>query len=353
MHPDCRIRGRAPSSAVQGEDTWVVPQSAVVAAWRFRDEGAAPHVIMRTEAPYSIGDGITWHPKERKLAFTALSADLKTAGSWVGSIDLETGRYLTHTREDEAKRWARSPRWSPDGRFLAYVSRRTPVSPSTKDSAKILNVVDMDRGMVSVVPETRLSVWDTWAWDVDGATMFCSYGDEGGIWAVNIVTGQKSLLVADHVMSWPADVSPAGDALSYLNLHDPMVLHIARRGRSGWTSAPVQDSGGSNISGFRLVRSAWVPGGKSLLVLWEAGPGQHQLGRASMTGRMVEQRVLALRAVTGSKAICVAFSDETSYMSVQEIDFVRGKVAAFAGLGHDALKLLAEDSEAPVWELGP
>jgi len=225
-------RGTAPASAVQGEDTPVAPQSAVVAAWRFRDESAAPRVIMRTEAPYSIGHGITWHPKERKLAFTALSADLKTAGSWVGSIDLETGRYLTHTREDEAKRWARSPRWSPDGRFLAYVSRRTPVSPSTKDSAKILNVVDMDRGMVSVVPETRLSVWDTWAWDVDGATMFCSYGDEGGIWAVNIVTGQKSLLVADHVMSWPADVSPAGDALSYLNLHDPMVLHIARRGRS-------------------------------------------------------------------------------------------------------------------------
>ena len=111
--------------------------------------------------------------------------------------------------------------WSPDGKYLAYVSER-PTGSQTESSYYVVCIRSEETGEVREVTPPILSPFFTMHWSADGRAVFAAMADKTirGLFRIDNQTGKHALVVRpDHFTNLFRSfaVSPDGKAVYYLN----------------------------------------------------------------------------------------------------------------------------------------
>jgi Tol biopolymer transport system component len=130
---------------------------AAVAFLHFRVEPPAPALPVRFQIPApenaTLGPYPKLSPDGRKLAFETIVGTDETRRLWVYFLESEESRYLTAAES--------APFWSPDSRFIAYVSQGK------------LKKIEATGGLPQIVSDLR-GRWGAGAWNQDGMIVFGS-----------------------------------------------------------------------------------------------------------------------------------------------------------------------------------
>lgn len=197
-------------------------------------------------------------PDGTKIVYTAAGGG-RGSRIWVADADGSNARKVTMGQEGTSD-W--DPAWSPDGRWLAFVSGR----------AGFRSVYVMEAGGGNEIRRTSASVPDDRpAWSPDGASI--AYASGGDIWVMNADGSAKVNRTSspDETAAWPA-WPPDGARLAYISAYN-------QRQPDGY-SIYVWDHGvfvmGADGSGRRLLwqapgfvsRLVWAPDG-GRVALWQ------------------------------------------------------------------------------------
>ncbi len=143
---------------------------------------------------------------------TAPGADIQ-----FGSFDFEKGDFLAPPVQAVATYVGsnQSPDWSPDGRYLAFFSRRR----STASSYFVIGIRSMETGQIhEVVPSPNFNLFWSLTWSHDGNSFLAGGRDvkgRNGIFRIDAQNGRTSLIVEGARASRTAVESPDGKSLYY------------------------------------------------------------------------------------------------------------------------------------------
>ncbi len=148
----------------------------------------------------------------------------------VAEVDFATGRMLSPIVKpvDRYVGWAIDPAWSPDGKSMAYISRRA----SGNNSSRKLVIRELTAGAEREI-ENDLTYIEVLHWTPDGRSLLTSGRDaEGrhGIVRIDAVTGKRALILRSSagVRLKDSQASPDGKAIYYLR-GDYQLLDSSRK----------------------------------------------------------------------------------------------------------------------------
>jgi TolB protein len=207
----------------------VFPAGTVVANWDDVLERAGARSGTPTRPPSR------WRVVAIAAAIVAVAALLATPALGIGS------RLLALIEGAPARPDVRSPVWSPDGRRIAFVSRR---------DGKALYVMNADGSGLRIV--ARVEALTTPAWSPDGREIV--YG-RNGVYVMNADgSGQRQLARRGSAPAW----SPDGRRIAFVITGK---LYVVNADGSGHRTLTRLGRGGSGAS------LAWSPDGRKLLLV--------------------------------------------------------------------------------------
>ncbi len=141
--------------------------------------GEAVNIVQKAiEAPVEPFDGIeeiAWHPSGRKLAY---SAKAQTGTAYATGTNTEIYLYDLDTRQtallsEGMPGYDKHPAFSPDGRYLAWLSMATPGYEADKNR---LIVLDMQTGKYEDLSANYDESMDAFQWAPDGKSLYFRAG---------------------------------------------------------------------------------------------------------------------------------------------------------------------------------
>jgi len=203
-------------------------------------------------------EGFSLSPSNRRIAVAAHGEIFTVAA------DRGVPQRVTETPWRE-----QSPRWSPNGKWVAFVSDRTGreevyISDELGKDTKKLSDSDCDKSAVTWSPDSKALVWS---------------GSDHKLRRVDVESGKEDVLVtseAGNVQS--PQFSPDGKWLSYSRQDKLLRSHVWIRELATGQEHMIGTDGVLISSGAK-----WTPDGRKLLFLGGVGAsGIAQLGRATM-----------------------------------------------------------------------
>ncbi|QYM79162.1 S9 family peptidase [Horticoccus luteus] len=249
---------------------------------------------------FPAGDGFTFSPDGEELIYATAAESLRgeTAG---GDGDLVAVNLRTGERRLVAKTSANggAPRFSPDGKWLAY---RAPARRDARSTRGQLMVHNRSTGETrSLTPDFDRPVSE-WAWAPDSAGLYFTAPDDGRrpVWAVRLDGESPQRVVANGTNS-ALNITPDGHALVWLAqtlTQPPRVMRMARE--TGATtvladpnralldelalapaeSVTVTGAGGAKVQMWVVKPPRFAAGQKYPAVLWVHGGPREAFGDA-------------------------------------------------------------------------
>ncbi len=181
-----------------------------------------PQFIMRS-AGEIVPLGFT---SEGSLYYGILCGDPRS-DIYVAALDMETGEVISQPARLRSEGSNRNPSWSPDGKKLAYVSRRPAPENSGSKMRTVLVIRSMETGEErEILPEKSLYTGQNWAplgdlcWSPDGRSILCGGEYTVGIHLIDIRTGGITTVVEFHprIRLWGLAWSQDGKTVFYIRL---------------------------------------------------------------------------------------------------------------------------------------
>ena len=188
-----------------------------VDAWLMAVAGGLPQGVpqlIKRDLGRIVPDGL----RARRLVPLTTSIP-EGANVYMASVDPASGKLLAPPRLVPERFFGanQSPDWSPDGRYLLYLSRRGPMGPAFN----IPVIRSMETGETRDLA-TKLMFLNQVRWSLDGRSLLgvCfDRQDRRGICRIDAQTGQSALLVesqADFGRLWPVGLADGKHILFFL-----------------------------------------------------------------------------------------------------------------------------------------
>ena len=183
----------------------------------------------------------------RRWRLAAIAAVLLVGGLLVAPAFGIGDRLLDLIQGAPARPEVQSPVWSPDGRRIAFVSRR---------DGKALYVMNADGSGLRIVARVRQLAAP--AWSPDGRRIAFQGGRDRQSLALYVVnadgSGQRTLARRGNAPAW----SPDGRRIAFLSVTKLYVVNADGSGHRTLT----------RVGNGRTASLAWSPDGRKLLFLW-------------------------------------------------------------------------------------
>ena len=325
----------------QRQHLFVVPLANGVAAGAPRDVTPGENDAVPTSSTFSAGDEFAWSADGKEIVFTAPPVPLREQ-AWstnhdVFSVNLATGARKNLTEGNKAADGL--PRFSPDGKLLAY---RAQARAGFEADRWELVVLDRATGARrSLTADWDRSV-DSFNWSPDGKTLYIEALNEGTglVWSLPVAGGTPQRLVAAGVNSG-VSVAPDGKWLALMKqtMSAPAeVVRLEVGGKPGAgpvaltttnaallkdivlpapESVAVKGAGGTPVQMWIVRPPGFDPAKKYPLVFWVHGGPQSAFNDAWSTRWnaqlwAAQGYVVALPNPRGSVGFGQRFTDEIS-----------------------------------------
>jgi len=288
VYPECKDEACNNRMAAQRAQIKVHPHVAdglLFRHWKSWKDGMRSHIFVAPvqggEArdltpgdydapPFSLG-GMTdyaFSPDSKELAFASnhdkVEATSTNSDVWIVSVRGGAAKNITATNHG----YDGSPRFSPDGRYLAY---RSQVTPGFESDRFRLMLYDRKTGRAQSLSETLDSWVDEYTFSPDSQTIYLTAEDRGRnpIYSVSVNGGPVRKVVAD---GFNGEISVTRDGRSFVFSRSSMAKpsEIYRANIDGTGATPLTTTNDTFISSFKLQ-----PGEE---VTWTGGAGAKVAG---------------------------------------------------------------------------
>ena len=293
VYPECKDDACNNRMASQRAQTKVHPHVAdrlLFRHWKSWKDGMRSHIFIAPvqggEAhdltpgdydapPFSLG-GMTdysFSPDSKELAFASnhdkVEATSTNSDVWIVSVRGGAARNITTTNHG----YDGSPRFSSDGRFLAYRSQTTPGFESDRFR---LMLYDRKTGRAQSLTETLDSWVDEYTFSPDNQTIYLTAEDRGRnpIYSVSVSGGPVRKVLAD---GFNGEISVTRDGRSFVFSRSSMAKpsEIYRANIDGTAASALTATNDAFISSFKLQSGeevTWTGGAGAKVAGWIVKP---------------------------------------------------------------------------------
>jgi len=288
VYPECKDDACNNRLAAQRAQTKVHPHVSdrlLFRHWKSWKDGMRSHIFVAPvqggEArdltpgdydapPFSLGGmtDYTFSPDSKELAFASnhdkVEATSTNSDVWIVSVRGGAAKNITASNHG----YDGSPRFSSDGRFLAY---RSQVTPGFESDRFRLMLYDRKTGRAQSLTETLDSWVDEYTFSPDSQTIYLTAEDRGRnpIYSVSVSGGPVRKVLAD---GFNGEISVTRDGRSFVFSRSSMVKpsEIYHANIDGTGATPLTTTNDAFISSFKLQ-----PGEE---VTWTGGAGAKVAG---------------------------------------------------------------------------
>ena len=293
VYPECKDDACNNRMAAQRAQTKVHPHVAdrlLFRHWKSWKDGMRSHIFVAPvqggEArdltpgdydapPFSLG-GMTdyaFSPDSKELAFASnhdkVEATSTNSDVWIVSVRGGAAKNITATNHG----YDGSPRFSSDGRYLAY---RSQVTPGFESDRFRLMLYDRKTGRAQSLSETLDSWVDEYTFSPDSQTIYLTAEDRGRnpIYSVSVSGGPVRKVLAD---GFNGEISVTRDGRSFVFSRSSMAKpsEIYRANIDGTGATPLTTTNDTFISSFKLQPAeevTWTGGAGAKVAGWIVKP---------------------------------------------------------------------------------
>jgi dipeptidyl aminopeptidase/acylaminoacyl peptidase len=293
VYPECKDDACNNRMAAQRAQTKVHPHVSdrlLFRHWKSWKDGMRSHIFVAPvqggEArdltpgdydapPFSLG-GMTdyaFSPDSKELAFASnhdkVEATSTNSDVWIVSVRGGAAKNITATNHG----YDGSPRFSSDGRYLAY---RSQVTPGFESDRFRLMLYDRKTGRAQSLSETLDSWVDEYTFSPDSQTIYLTAEDRGRnpIYSVSVNGGPVRKVVAD---GFNGEISVTRDGRSFVFSRSSMAKpsEIYRANIDGTGATPLTTTNDTFISSFKLQPAeevTWTGGAGAKVAGWIVKP---------------------------------------------------------------------------------
>jgi dipeptidyl aminopeptidase/acylaminoacyl peptidase len=221
----------------QRQHLFVVPVTNGGAAGEPRDVTPGENDAVPTSSTFSAGDEFAWSPDGKEIVFTAPPSVTReqawTTNHDIFSVNLATGARKNLTEGNKAADGL--PRFSPDGKFLAYRAQTRAGFEADLWQLWVLDLASGERRSLTASFDSSVGYF---AWAPDGKTIYFEALDQGSapVWSVALAGGKPQRLSAKGVNS-DVGVSPDGRWVTCMHQSMNEPAEVMRLNVGGTTAA--------------------------------------------------------------------------------------------------------------------